>query len=386
MKRKSNLSIVTRRDFLLHPCKVFVAGIVLAFILTSCAIPNQTQAPTQTILEPTATLAVISTRFSSTPTQALTKTKTPAYEDYIPSISEAQLPIVISTNGPTDPEYLYKNVIVTFKTPWMFGDNYLNLDDLYDNTPENSDIIINHGTGSETSYDIYAANGATYHYSGLYGMNHDTCLEHFPFTKMDPDYYYNQSYEILSGRDYCILTSEGHLAILHFEPTSRYLYSADSKYLMPEVVVTSYKQIISQALIPYPTDTPGPTPVPGRYAGMNLTHSQQRGLDKAAQTFLDTVNSGNRESVADLMLYPLSISVSTEYYYLTAKDQKDFLSVYGEVFTPEVIQEFKNASVIQNMGVHFGGSILLVVPHCAVFYYPDGNISGISQFDQEPTN
>jgi hypothetical protein len=380
MKSKSSLS--AKRLF--RPFHVLAIVLVMALMLASCATPVQTPTPTVTLPEPTVTLTETLTPTEIIPaaTRMIRPTKTFDYWDSIPEISETQEPIVISKSGPMDPEYLYKDVIVTFKTPWVYGDNYLNLDDLSDSTPDNSDIILDHGTGSQTYYELFAANDATYYSSGLYGMNYNTCLEHFPFTAMDSLNYLYQGNDILSGRDYCILTAEGHLAILHLEPSSQYLQSADENYLMPELVVTVYKKIVSLALTPYPIETPALTPELDRYAGVNLTRSQENGLDKAAQTFLDIVNSGDRKAVANLMLYPLTINDSSEYYGLTAKNQDDFLSVYGEVFTPQVIREFKSATVSQNMGVHFGGMISLVVPHCAVLFYPDGNIYAITENDQ----
>jgi hypothetical protein len=399
MKRESTLFTKTRMGFSFKPYSIFVIGIVLALVLASCAAVFQTQTPTQTLPEPTVTLTATPIDVTLTPTtppeevtstQTLELTQAPTgiptqivpygYQVSIPTISETQEPIVIANNGPVDSTYIYKYAIVSFVTPWQMGDNYLNLTDLNDSTPENSDIIIEHSRGTAGMfYDLYLANGVTFYYSDLHGMSYDTCLEHFPFTKMDPYYYSGQTSGISTGRDTCVLTKDGHLSIIRLDADTMYLTSEDMDFLKPEVVVTTYRKIVSQALTPFPTETPGPTPVPDRYAGMNLTKKQKAGLDKAAQAFLDAVAAGDRKLVASLMDYPLYYDTGNEEYSANAKDQDEFLSVYGEIFTPDLVKEFKNATLAQNMGIHANGAISLLVPDCLVVFYADGKIDQISK-------
>jgi hypothetical protein len=384
MKRESSGSTETKRGSSFHPYSVLAVGVVLALILASCAAAIQTQAPTQTLAEPTVTLTATLTATSTEVTPIATEIMDSLsdYQGYVPTLSEIpeQGPITIAKNGPADAKYIYKYAIVTLTTPSDEGENYLNLDDLNDNTPDNSDVAIEHTSGSGgTFYSLYPENGATFYYSDLHSMSYDSCLEHFPFTKMDPFIYDGQNQDFPSGRDYCVLTSEGHLSIIRLDPDSRYLLSKDYQNTYLEVVVTTYSRVVTQALTPYPTETPGPTPAPGRYAGFNLTPKQKAGLDKAAQAFLDAVATGDRKAVAGMMDYPLYYETGNEEYPAYAKDQDEFLSVYGEIFSPDVVKEFKNATLAQNMGLHTNGVISLLVPDCLVVFYADGKISEISK-------
>jgi hypothetical protein len=348
-----------------------------------------------TLPEPTLTLTTMPTPTeiiptSTTNTDEVTQTQTPTgipaqivpygYQIATPIFSETQEPIVISINNPADAKYIYKYAIVTFVTPWFRGDNYLNLTDLKNSTPENSDIVIEHSRGTAGMFfGLVPTNGVTYYYSDLHSMSYETCLEHFPFTKMDPTFYSGQAYGAGSGRDYCILTKDGHLSIVHLDENSMDSASEDLQYLKPVAVVTTYTKIVSQALTPYPTETPGPTPVPDRYAGLDLTPKQKTGLDKAAQMFLEAVATGNRKLVASMMDYPLYYETGNEEYPAYAKNQDEFLSVYGEIISPDVVKEFKAATVEQNMGLHTNGAISLLVPDCLVVFHPDGKISEISK-------
>jgi hypothetical protein len=379
MKRVSSEITETRRGFLLHPYSVLTVGVVMALILASCATAIQTQAATQTMTEPTVTLTATSTEVTPNPTLTLVPTAT--FDWFIPefTLSPNQKPVIITTTEPADPKYIYKYTIITIATPADGSDDYLNLDDLLDNKTDNSDIIIEHTSGSGgTFYSLYPENGATYYYSDLHGMSYDTCLEHFPFTKMDPMLYESQNFSLPSGRDYCVLTSEGHLSIIRLDPDSKSLISDDFQTTYLEVVVTTYSQVVTQALTPYPTKTAGPTPVPDRYAGMNLTQKQKEGLDKAAQAFIDAVVAGDRKLVASMMEYPLAIDRDTQRWVLYAKDQDEFLSVYGELFSPDVVKEFANATLDQNMGIH-ERSISLLLPDCLIVFHPDGKIHEISK-------
>jgi len=321
--------------------------------------PSQVEILTPTVLQPTQ--AVIEEMAAS-------------------PITETQEPPIIANNETTGYQYLFRSAIVTFTTPFLMGENYLNLDDIFDSTPENSDILMEHtGLGDDLYYSLFPINGATFYYSDLHGMTYDTCMEHFPFINMTPDFYSRQSRSLNSGRDYCVLTKDGHLSILRFEPKSKILQSSDRQNLYPELVVTTFKQtiVIDQDLTP--TETSSKNALVDKYAGKNLTEIQKESLDKAAQALIDAVNSGDRNTVAGMIDYPIPLDIETEEFIITAKDQADFLSVYGEIFTPLVLQEFKTATVEQNMGLHLSGMISLYLPDIVVKFYPDGKLSQISK-------
>jgi hypothetical protein len=299
--------------------------------------------------------------------------------------------VTISTNEPDDPKFITKNTIVTFVTPANDGMNYLNLDDLNNNEPENSDVIITHASGSGgTNFEIDTSNGATYYYSDLHGMTISTCLEHFPFTRMDSYIYNLQNRFFDTGRDYCVLTNEGHLSIIRMYPESRYEVSADYELMYLEVIVTTYSEVLVQAFTPFPTITPGSTHIPDRYAGMNLTQKQKEGLDISAQTFLKAVQSDDRKTIINMLDFPVTIDRDTYKWPTYAKNETDFLSVYGEIFTKKILDEIFNASLAGNMGIHANNKISLLLPDCLIYFHPDGKIYQISLssiwWETEPGN
>ena len=369
--------------------------VVLGLVLSGCGAMTETVPIKKNVTETVATLTDMSIKVQPTMTNNQVPTATPIseenlkptsiattfYDGYLSEIpmSTTQGPISIATNEPFDNKYIYKYAIVTFTTPWKEGNNFLNLDDLNNSTPENSDIAIEHSVGSGGTFmSLYPQNGSTYYYSDLHGMSYDTCLEHFPFTKMDPKIYSLQKFRIGSGRDYCVLTGEGRLSIIRLYPDSIYLSSDDGLFTYLEVVVTTYRKVVTQASTPYSTETLGPTPVPDRYAGMNLTQKQKKGLDRAAQIFIDAIASGDRKKVASLLEYPFAIDRGKKYYPDYANNEEEFLSVYGELFTPDIVKEISNATLEENMGIHSSDDISLLFPDCIISFYPDGKIGYIS--------
>ena len=156
----------------------------------------------------------------------------------------------ITTHEPSNAQYRYKYASVSFFIPFDEQSmTRLNLDDLEDNGFSNSDIIIDHSTGSGGTFvDFYPINGATYYFSDLHGMSYDSCMEHFPFSNMDPDIYNDQSWKTTSQRDFCVLTSDGRLSILRYvQDTS---IPKDWGHVYLELVVTTYNQIVPEVLTP----------------------------------------------------------------------------------------------------------------------------------------
>lgn len=365
--------------------KILFASIVLfGLFLTSCIGTNPadtlgqpTNSPTsplETTKAPTTTKTSqpVKTKVSFTPTFTLTPNPFSWLE-----IESTQATVLVSTENPSDPKYLYKYAIVTVNTPWHDGENYLNLDDLSNNGVDNSDVYIGHGSGSMgTSYDLFPINGSYYYYSDLHAMSYESCLAHYPFTKIDPTLYDIQSSGINTGRDFCVITSEGRLSIIRLFPES--VDMGDSDFTSLEFVVTTYKEPVPLVLTPYPTDTPGPSPTPNKYSGLNLTANQEIGLDRAAQKLINAVSSGEKNTVAEMIDYPLALEKSDSEYLSYIKTKEEFIDIYDQIFTDQLVREFSSTVVEQDMGIIAGYSLALVLPDCAIFFYPDGRISEIS--------
>jgi hypothetical protein len=364
---------------------VLIIGLTLMLLLVSCVQAKETQTTIMNTIEPTATLTITPTNYPSTRTPTPTmdiplETPIATFDWGLTNlkIDVTQGPVYITTHEPSNEQFLYKYANVTSITTLNDGKIYLNLDDLSDNGFTNSDTILYYSPGkSWTDFNLFTSNGARYYYSDLHKMSYDSCMEHFPFTKTDPNYYMVQSVGFGAGRDYCILTSEGRLSILRFDQETEY----SSYYKSPTIsfVVTTYKKVIPQALIPQPTTTPGPSPTPGRYSGWNLTQKQEVGLDNAAQDFLNAVTKYDKEKIATLMEYPLALDYKMSPYMLYADNKEEFLAVYDELFIHDLIEEFKNASIKENMGINSSGDIWLTVHDCYIFFHPDGKIYEISR-------
>lgn len=363
---------------------LFASIVLLGLFLSSCIGTNPADTPGQ----PTNSLSIpLETRQTPTTTKTSqpvktnivltpTFTVTPNPFSWL-EIESTQATVLVSTESPADPKYLYKYAIVTVNTPWHDGENYLNLDDLSNNGVNNSDVYIGHGSGSMgTSFDLFPINGSYYYYTGLHSMSYDSCLAHYPFTKIDSTLYLNQSSRINTGRDFCVITSEGRLSIIRLFPES--VDMGDSDFTTLEFVVTTYKEPVPLVLTPYPTDTPGPSPTPSRYSGLNLTVSQQLGLDRAAQKLINAVSSGDKNTVAEMIDYPVALGKSGAEYLIQIETKDEFIEMYDQVFTNQLVNDFSYAVVEQNMGLFGGYSLALILPDCAVFFYPDGRISEIS--------
>jgi len=371
--------------------------LISGLMLMGCSQAAANAIEPSTIPEAEATFTVTSTKSLPAPTLTMVFTPTPTLTEGIvtdqtpspmvidtPNDNDSflsyfrltpQNPMTIGTNEPANSKYIYKYAIVTFSDPAFFGDDYLNLDDLNSNTLSNSDVLIDFTSGSGgIFFDLNPINGSTEYYSGLHGMSYDTCLEHFPFTNMDWLMNLIQTGNFGSGRDYCVLTNEGRLSIIRFVPGSIDEYDGDRAMMHYEVVITTYRQVIPQALTPYPTATEMTTPSADRYAGANLTEKQKAGLDRVAQELIDAVVAGDRKKVASLLEYPFAIFRGTKKYSDQANNEDEFLSVYGELFTPQVVGEFKNASIEENMGIDRGGNISLTLPNSTFYFHPDGKI------------
>lgn len=360
------------------------SGVMVVILLIGCRNFQETQSPTSSIATLSATKTIPSNNESQSQEDTepkgvksrQTPTSTQNYYNSFAVIDFTQEPIIITTVQPENDTILYENAIVNINTPWKEGDNYLNLDDLSHNEASNGDIIISHSTGSAgTFYHLYTTNGSMIYFSNLHNMDYETCLEHFPFTNLDPFLYTIQGNLFGSGRDYCVLTNQGRLSIVHLIQESLHHQVNETTNL--EVVVTTYSQVLPKALNPLPTPTPGPTPTQGRFSGQNLTEKQIEGLNNAAQTFLDAVKAGDKETISNMIDYPLAYCIDPNRNISYANNKIEFLSIYSKILKEDFVKELSEATIEKNFGP-YTNSIALIVKDYAVFFYPDGSISEIS--------
>jgi hypothetical protein len=376
---KKNLSKPSNKFDLLRIALICVLMSML--LLVSCVNTKETQSPVNNITEPTTTLNITPTKNQPTKTQIPTTilpTKTPTatpnwYLDDM-TLVKTQGPVFVTTHEPANNTYLYKYANVTILSEMRDETNFLNLDDLSDNGFSNSDIAFNY---AKPLFDVFhLLNGATYYYSDRHGMNYDSCMEHFPFTNMDIEKYYMNTNFLGAGTDLCVLTSDGRLSIIRYDQFS--YFSDYYKSSTVSFVVTTYKQIVPQVFTPQPTATPGPSPTPSRYSGMNLTLKEEATLDKAAQNFIDAVTAYDKVKVADMIVYPLSLDYKGYFNESYAYSKEEFIAVYDEIFTQDFVNEIKHATIEANMGNHYIINLSLNLENGDIFFSPDGKIQGIT--------
>lgn len=379
--------------------RFFFASIVLfGLFLTSCIGTNPADTPGQPTNSPESVLVTSKTltstatqKVKNTPLPSLTPnmTKTPT-RTVLPSMTmtatyqyptDVPYSASISTVKPTNPDLLYQNATIGVLTAWNYGNFDINLDDLSDNSPSKADLHFHFSRGSGG----YFANldpipgTSVYYYSDLYGMSYEKCMEHYPFDNMDQYYYEMQSSFVGSGRDYCVITNEGRLSIIRSVTDSFFTGSLDTKII--QFVVSTYKKPIPQVFLPAPTTTPGPSPTPSRYAGWNFTKKQEENLDEAALTLIKAVVSGDRETVASMIDFPLGYYAQGDPHGSDIEDKDRFFFLYNAIFTKEIREEFKNATVEENMALHPEDPTTLILPSCAIIFNYDGSINEISMTD-----
>ncbi|MEA5078614.1 MAG: hypothetical protein VB013_08595 [Anaerolineaceae bacterium] len=359
--------------------KILFASIFMSgLILSGCLAPKDSQ-PIATFTYTPAHTNTPFVKYTPQPTRDL-PTKTP-FSTVDPSTysrpTSTQAPIMISSAIPSGDEYIYQSTLFGVMNTWNGGEDYFNLDDLTDNSAGAADVLYSFSVGSGGIFaDLYAINGATYYFSDFHGMTYQSCMDHYPFTNMDVNYYNFQSISAGGGRDYCVITNEGRLAIFHVAYDS---YRACQEWdCNIQFVVTTFKKPIPQAFQPSPTITPGPSPTPGYFDGFNLTDYQQKIIVKAAQEFLDAVKADDREKVSELLEYPFSYDIQMKLYPLEAENKEELFKVYGWVFSPGLRNELATATVENNLEI-FYSSIAIVVDDCEIFIRPNGKIYHISR-------
>lgn len=181
------------------------------------AIPTLIPSVTNEII-PTITPTPKITRPTSTPILVTpTKTFNPTYDLHITIDVTQEPPSFVPTTYPDDSEYLYKGAIVKVKLIDQFDAiEYLNLDDLTDNSMTNSDIEIERTIGNLPTYSLEPINNAYDYYSTESVMDYASCLKYFPLSGISYTDYSLQGPLLTYSGPYCVLTNEGRIAIVHY--------------------------------------------------------------------------------------------------------------------------------------------------------------------------
>lgn len=201
-------------------------------------ISDMTLTPSQNAMQilnasPTATLPL------PLPTQTVDLRK----ESDMP-ILLTQGPVVVVASKPEETEYLYKDAIVTVQLEKDIVDNaYLNLDDLSNNTIENSDIQFIRYIGNEMTYEIYPANIAYYFVAYKSNVSFSFCKDYLLNIDMDQYFYSDKAHSFDFSYSYCVLTTEGRVAIMSYiEDSKKFVGEWPQEVL--SVKVTVFNEII----------------------------------------------------------------------------------------------------------------------------------------------
>ena len=372
------------------PWNQIISSLVLilanSILLISCsAVP---EAKTPYIIYITATeqdsTDSIPPQATQTPTLDVSiVTDTPSYDDVLSfrkftRIEVTQGPVIVSANNTPDATYLYKNALVAlqFANSRLDGRRYLNLDNLNDNGVKNSDIILDVSMGSGGEFfHFYPANYAKYYFSGENVMNYDSCVSQFPTGtgNMINDF---QSSRLGTSKPYCVLTNEGHMAVIYFVRDSDLPNSQG--VINFSLMVTVYQKKVLSIFTPAPTDTPGPSPTPtNKYSVNGLSDEQANRLDQKIQIFINAVKTSNKDSILKMIAYPVIIRVRL-YNDYTINDEQKFLDIYDQVFTEQFVTEVSKATVNDVQS----GSISIYINHGQeiIYFTKDGKIREIDNY------
>lgn len=281
---------------------------------------------------------------------------------------EQKTPIAFSMPTVSGNEYIYKNALASYNFGIVpTGNFYLNLDDLNDNGLTNSDIEIRASTGSGgTSYYLNPLNHAQYYYADK-KMDLEMCMAEYPLTGFDELSYIVQAKGINWGGDFCILTNEGHMAVVHSVMDTLYRQNFT-------IVITVYKQVLETIYIPVATFTPGPTPTYNKYPGFSSEQSET--VDKSVQLFIENVKKNDKGAIAAKLSFPLKVRPPTETTSQYLNSKSEFYYFYEILFTEEFRKEISEAG-IQDVSTN-GITFRLSVKHGFVGFDVFGNIREIS--------
>lgn len=182
----------------------------------------------------------------------LSPTRTPGMFNMVPiaTVAVTQIPIQITSPLTSPGDYLYKDVVVLLTFKVLNSDiskSYLNLDDLNENTTQNSDIEVDVDFDKMTTFSIIPVNEATDF------VPRERALEDKTFSIPDKDLIdYSYCVEQLSdyanywgmqlgyGEPICVRTNENRIAIVQYFENS-IVYNDDGTMNL-SLKVTVYKE------------------------------------------------------------------------------------------------------------------------------------------------
>jgi hypothetical protein len=364
----------------------FVSIPVMSIFLASCSAIPVTKTPYVIFITATeqGSTESIPVKATETPTLVVPiATNTSSYEDIssfeeFDQIEVTQGPVIVSTKYSPDNTYLYRNALVAlqFTNSRLDGRRYLNLDNLNDNGTKNSDIIIDvsQGSGGEF-FHFYPANYAKYYFSGENEMNYDSCVNQFPTNNVitiDDE----QSSWLGTSKPYCVLTNEGHMAVVYFVQNSD--LPNDQGVINFSLVVTVYQKKVLSIFTPAPTITPGPSPTPtNKYSVNGLSDEQAIELDNKVQEFINAAATRDKDSILDMLTYPLIVRIGL-YDDYTIYNSQDFLAIYDQTFTDQFFAAVSKATVNDVQS----GSLGLYINngHEVIYFTKDGKIMEIDNY------
>ncbi len=212
---------------------IFLVCFVL-MLFSSCLNNNQKIKETEeTLIPATNTETVIQVEKTATSTKTLIPSKTPTAtittisttsyrfidEELKPSFiyeEPTQQVIKVYVEKPSLDKYLYQNAIITIWFENVRYENWanINLDNLENNTFENSDLQLRMSCGTDCFSSIHTINDSVYYLTDQSVSDFDSCLSHFPINEMNHSDYNLQGVFYFSKNNYCVLTNEGRMAII----------------------------------------------------------------------------------------------------------------------------------------------------------------------------
>ncbi len=220
-------------------------------LLPANPLSDQVQPSTESSLLPDAGTITI-TPFPSPDVTELSPTRTPGMFNMVPiaTVAVTQIPIQITSPLTSPGDYLYKDVVVLLTFKVLNSDiskSYLNLDDLTENTTQNSDIEVDVDFDKMTTFSIIPVNEATDF------VPRERALEDKTFSIPDKDLIdYSYCVEQLSdfanywgmqlgyGEPICVRTNENRIAIVQYFENS--IVYNDEGTMNLSLKITVYKE------------------------------------------------------------------------------------------------------------------------------------------------
>jgi hypothetical protein len=180
---------------------------------------------------------------------------------------------------------------------------------------------------------------------------------------------------IETGNAYCILTNEGRMAVVNLVIPSSLNYQDDQGNFSLPLQVTVYSRIVTELFVPAPTQTVGPSPTAtNRYSERNISDPDQiKMLDESIQAFIDAIAIGDKEAIANMVIYPIYFRDPTTWELIKINNQTEFISIYDKIFPDDYVAEISIATIENN--VHsYPGIIAFELKFGEIDFADDGKI------------